>query len=97
MKFLFIAREGGHPVSPSPIIDKAWHLHLLYTKEYWSDFCPNILGFNLDHSPHTGDPSASDKFANWTDQTLVFSPEERRCGLVIKRSGSFCQHEQMNW
>lgn len=69
-KFLFIAREGGHPVSPSPMIDKAWHLHLLYTREYWSDFCPNILGFNLEHSPHTGNPSDSEKFDEWTIQTL---------------------------
>ena len=26
----------------------------------------------------------------------LFSPEERRCGLILKRSGSFCQQEQMN-
>jgi hypothetical protein len=68
-KFLFIAREGGHPVAPPPKIDLAWHLHLLYTKEYWSDFCPNVLGFKLEHSPHTGNPADGEKFDDWASQT----------------------------
>jgi glycogen debranching enzyme len=37
--------------------------------------------------------------AGWfalSTQRYVFSPEERWCGLILKRSGSFCQREQMN-
>jgi hypothetical protein len=54
-RFLFIAKEGGHAVTPSPCVDKAWHLHLLYTESYWGDFCPNVLRMLLHHTPsHLG-------------------------------------------
>jgi hypothetical protein len=70
-KFLFIAREGGHPVSPPPIIDKAWHLHLVHTQDYWGTFCPNILKMQLHHSPATGTHDEAAKFADWSGMTLA--------------------------
>jgi hypothetical protein len=70
VRFLFIAREGGNPVSPSYMIDKVWHLHLLYTDAYWNDLCPNILKMNLSHCPHTGVGSENEKFAGWFKQNL---------------------------
>jgi len=69
-KFLFIAREGGHPISPSPIIDKVWHLHLCHTETYWQALCRDILQMDLHHAPHTGDPWDSANFARWSNQTL---------------------------
>jgi hypothetical protein len=68
-KFLFIAREGGHPVSPPPIIDKAWHLHLVHTEDYWGNFCPNILKIQLHHSPATGTHDEAALFADWSGKT----------------------------
>lgn len=53
-RFLFLAVAGGHPVSPSPIVDAVWHVHLLYTHSYWRDFCPNVLGRDFHHHPSTG-------------------------------------------
>jgi hypothetical protein len=70
-RFLFIAREGGHPVSPPPVIDHAWHLHLVHTEDYWGDFCPNILKMELHHSPATGTHGEAAKFADWSGQTLA--------------------------
>jgi hypothetical protein len=70
-RFLFIAREGGHPVSPPPIIDKAWHLHLVHTAEYWDDLCPNILKMQLHHSPATGTHSEAAKLADWSGMTVA--------------------------
>jgi len=69
-KFLFIAKVAEHEVSPSPIIDKAWHLHLLHTEAYWYDLCPNILQMALQHAPHTGNKEDDVKFAGWTQNTL---------------------------
>ena len=69
-KFLFIAKVAGHEVSPSPIIDKAWHLHLLHTEAYWNDLCPNILQMALHHAPHTGNKEEDTKFTDWTKNTL---------------------------
>jgi len=69
-KFLFIVKAAGHDVSPSPIIDKAWHLHLLNTEDYWDQFCPHVLQMALHHAPHTGKKEDDAKFAGWTQDTL---------------------------
>jgi hypothetical protein len=69
-EFLFIAREGGHPISPPSAIDKAWHLHLLHTEAYWSDLCPNILQMQLQHSPHSRGSADDANFRSWAGLTL---------------------------
>jgi hypothetical protein len=33
-----------HIVTPSEQVDQVWHLHLTYTRSYWDEFCPNVLG-----------------------------------------------------
>jgi len=71
VKFLFIAKEGGHPVSPSPIIDKPWHLHLLHSEDYWNQLCPKILQMPLHHSPHTGNKTEDAKFSSWGKDTVT--------------------------
>lgn len=43
---------GG--ASPSETVDKVWHLHLLYTVDYWEVFCPRVLGQKLHHYPSAG-------------------------------------------
>src|SRR6188508_542889 len=43
-KFVFLAREAGHPVTPSDQVDQVWHLHLLYTRSYWERLCGVTLG-----------------------------------------------------
>ncbi|MEZ6192343.1 MAG: hypothetical protein R3C45_13785 [Phycisphaerales bacterium] len=43
-RFCYLAIAAGHTVTPSDEVDQAWHLHLLYTRDYWEDFCPNVLG-----------------------------------------------------
>jgi hypothetical protein len=53
-RFLLLAAEAGHAVSPSPAVDHVWHLHLLCTRSYWDELCPKILGFDFHHEPATG-------------------------------------------
>src|SRR5687768_8348674 len=53
-RFVFLAREAGHPVSPSEAVDQAWHLHLTYTESYWQEMCAGILGRRLHHHPTKG-------------------------------------------
>ncbi|MDB5804909.1 MAG: hypothetical protein JWN73_2231 [Betaproteobacteria bacterium] len=48
-RFLLLAALG--PVSPSPRIDAAWHLHLTYTRAYNIGLCERTLGHTLDHAP----------------------------------------------
>ena len=40
---------------------EAWHLHLLYTRSHWGEFCPEALGQALQHGPTKGDDAERDK------------------------------------
>lgn len=69
-RFLLLAAEAGHPVSPSPTVDVVWHAHLLYTRSYWDELCPNVLGRPLHHEPASGTPDDSEKLKDWYARTL---------------------------
>lgn len=49
-------------IVPSAMVDKAWHLHLLYTQSYWETLCRDILGEPLHHQPASGSPGESATF-----------------------------------
>lgn len=51
-RFLYLATLGE--VSPPADVDAAWHLHLTYTRAYWTGLCQHTLGRALDHNPSTG-------------------------------------------
>lgn len=70
-RFLFLAVEAGHPVSPSDAVDEAWHLHLLYTESYWTDLCQNTLGRPIHHGPTRGGTAEAAKFDDWYARTLA--------------------------
>lgn len=69
-RFLYLAARAGHKVTPSRVIDEAWHLHLLYTESYWGDLCVNVLEQPLHHGPTTGGVAEEEKFRRWYQRTL---------------------------
>ena len=69
-RFLYLACVTDHPVTPSDAVDQAWHLHLVYSRSYWEDLCPNILQRNLHHEPTQGGTEEADKFKTWYENTL---------------------------
>lgn len=69
-RFLYLAARAGHPVTPSGIIDQAWHLHLIYTHHYWDELCGNILGKPLHHVPSSGSSAADAVFDHQYVMTL---------------------------
>ncbi len=69
-RFLFLAAESGHSVSPPDAVDQVWHLHLTYTHAYWKVFCPEVLGQALHHWPRQGGKTEAAKFHDWYEQTL---------------------------
>lgn len=69
-KFAFLAVVAGHPVSPSEQVDKVWHLHLIYTQNYWNNFCTKILEFPFHHQPSYGGKQENNKFHDWYHKTL---------------------------
>ncbi|MEO0377802.1 MAG: TIGR04222 domain-containing membrane protein, partial [Cyanobacteria bacterium P01_A01_bin.17] len=64
-KFVFLAVNAGHPVTPSKVVDQVWHLHLTYTKSYWLEFCPQVLQTSLHHEPTQGGTKEEQKFEGW--------------------------------
>ncbi|KQS90269.1 hypothetical protein [Chryseobacterium sp. Leaf394] len=69
-KFVYLCCILPHGASPSETVDKVWHMHLIYTQNYWEDFCPNILKRSLHHHPSTGGNSENTKHQNWFSETL---------------------------
>jgi uncharacterized protein (TIGR04222 family) len=69
-RFLFLAREAGHPATPSDQVDQAWHLHLLYTESYWDGLCRDVLGRPLHHGPTRGGVQEAAKFHDWYGRTM---------------------------
>jgi uncharacterized protein (TIGR04222 family) len=53
-RFVFLAMVADHEVTPSQIVDEAWHLHLTYTRSYWDNLCRKVLGKPLHHIPTRG-------------------------------------------
>jgi uncharacterized protein (TIGR04222 family) len=69
-RFAFLGLAAGHPVSPSDQVDQAWHLHLSYTRSYWNEFCPKVLGKPFHHEPSLGGEEERRKLATWYKATL---------------------------
>jgi hypothetical protein len=69
-RFAFLAMAAGHPVTPSIAVDEVWHLHLVYTRTYWEEWCEKVLGSPLHHEPTAGGAAESEKFGDWYARTL---------------------------
>ncbi len=70
-RFMFLAVVADHPVTPSEEIDQAWHLHLLYTRSYWDEFCVQVLGQPIHHEPTRGGPSERERHHAQYQRTLA--------------------------
>lgn len=75
-KFCYLAMVSGHFVTPSDQVDQVWHLFLLYTQQYWGEYCPNILGRPFHHGPTKGGHKEGEKFHEWYENTKTTYHEE---------------------
>jgi hypothetical protein len=69
-RFLYLARVADHPVSPSAVVDKAWHLHLTYSRHYWDVLCGQILHRPLHHEPSLGGGAEDARHRDQYQRTL---------------------------
>lgn len=69
-RFIYLCCISPTGASPSYITDQVWHLHLLYTQNYWEEFCDKTLGIKLHHHPSKGGPPEKARHDTWQDQTL---------------------------
>lgn len=70
-RFCYLAMTADHMVVPSDEIDQVWHLHLLYSKRYWDEFCPRVLGRPFHHVPALGGREDSDHHRQMYAKTLA--------------------------
>jgi uncharacterized protein (TIGR04222 family) len=68
-RFAFLAAVAGHPVAPPSAVDAVWHEHLVFTHNYWDEFCGKTLGRPLHHFPSQGGRGEKRRFADWYAQT----------------------------
>lgn len=69
-RFMFLLVAGGQPLTPSVPVDQCWHLHLLYTRNYWQRFCVEVLGRQVHHNPTKGGKAEGEKFWRLYVRTL---------------------------
>lgn len=68
-KFMFLIKVAGHPCTPSDAVDQVWHLHLVYTRDYWQVWSKEILEQEVHHGPTKGGNKERAKFHDWYEQT----------------------------
>lgn len=69
-KFVYLCCILPNGASPSETVDKVWHMHLIYTENYWEEFFPRILQRKLHHHPSKGGFVEKDKHRKWFSDTL---------------------------
>jgi hypothetical protein len=52
--FMYLACIADEEVVPSDEVEQVWHLHLIYSQDYWEEFCGTVLQRPLHHKPTGG-------------------------------------------
>lgn len=68
-KFIYLICVSNETLTPSQEVDGVWHLHLLYTHDYWDDFCAGTLGREIHHSPTEGGATEDARFRHAYQRT----------------------------
>lgn len=69
-RFVYLACISPTQVTPSEEVDQVWHLHMVYTRAYWDEFCGKVLGRPFHHSPTEGGSTEDQKYFTQYNQTL---------------------------
>ncbi len=64
-RFVDLGVVSDFVVTPSEVIDKVWHQHILFSRAY-RHFCTNVIYYEFDHNP---------ELINLTDQTGTFNAQ----------------------
>jgi uncharacterized protein (TIGR04222 family) len=70
-RFCFLACVSSQEMTPSGAVDEVWHLHLCYTRDYWTQFCPKVLQRTLHHGPTLGGRGESLRHREQYAQTMA--------------------------
>lgn len=75
LRFLYLTQVSEPPVTPSVPVDKAWHLHLTFTRDYWDVLCKDVLRADLHHDPAKGSADAARIATQYADTRLLYAQE----------------------
>lgn len=75
-KFIYLICVADTPLTPSEAVDQVWHLHLVYTRSYWKDFCDGVLGRAIHHDPTKGGESQTRRFIEQYARTCALYENE---------------------
>lgn len=101
-KFIYLCCILPKGASPSEIVDKVWHMHLIYTQNYWEDFCPNVLKKSLHHHPSKGGFNEKIKHQHWFTTTLksykeIFQSEAPKDIWLVKTHNENQINKRSTW
>lgn len=68
-RFMLLCCVSENGAAPSKLVDEVWHLHLTYTRSYWTDFCRNTLGKDIHHHPSAGGMQEDHRHLEWYKET----------------------------
>lgn len=71
-KFMLLICQATHPLTPSDQVDQVWHLHMIYTQSYWTDFCEKTMGRTVHHGPTKGGDTEKDRYRDLYQETKNF-------------------------
>ena len=74
-RFIYLICTSGTVLTPSEEIDAVWHLHLLYTRDYWDRFCGETLKRKIHHGPTRGGAAEADTYLTCYRRTLTLYEE----------------------
>ncbi len=69
-KFMYLCCTLPNGATPSDAVDQVWHLHMIYTRSYWLDFCKNTLKRDIHHGPTKGGAEERAKYDDMYSQTV---------------------------
>ncbi|MGW4386195.1 hypothetical protein [Streptomyces sp. NPDC004685] len=86
LAYLYTAARTGELLSPSPMVDLAWHAMILHTRDY-ADWCDEFAGHVVHHIPEDAavDRSEAAAASPVRSQRSPFkgSRSTRSCGLTL--------------
>lgn len=78
-RFLYLCIVEKGVMTPSESVDKVWHLHLTYTRNYWDDLCRDTIGKPIHHTPSDGSDGDSSKYSEAYSETLRCYSQHFNC------------------
>lgn len=76
-RFIYlIMTQTGTVLTPSEDVDEVWHLHLIYTQDYWGRFCGETLKRPIHHGPTQGGAAEDSRYMDCYRRTLEIYERE---------------------